>query len=117
MDWHQREVKRHSFCFLRYSFVLWAGLTYKTGKEKDTMVSLGPIVRYAEDLAPLIKVLVGENVSKLKLDDDVDIGNIKIFYMSENRDIFCSSMRGEMKDIFRKYKSDFFIFVLQKQLF
>lgn len=89
------------------TFVLRAGLTYKTGKEKDTMVSLGPIVRYAEDLAPLIKVLVGENVSRLKLDENVDVKKIKIYYMGENRDILCSSLRGEMKDMFRKYTNKF----------
>lgn len=67
------------------------------------MVGCGPIVRYAEDLTPMIKVLVGENVAKLKLDERVNIANIKVYYMTENHDIFCSTIRGEMKDIFRKY--------------
>lgn len=66
------------------------------------MVSCGPIVRYAEDLAPLIKVLTGDKCVQLKLDEKIDIGDIKIYYMCENSDIFCSSIRGEMKNAFKK---------------
>lgn len=66
------------------------------------MVSSGPIVRYAEDLAPLIKVLTGNKCAQLKLDEQIDISDIKIYYMGKNRDIFCSSIRGEMKNAFKK---------------
>lgn len=85
-------------------FNCFAGLTYRTGEEKDTMVCLGPIVRYAEDLAPLIKIMVGKNVFQLKLDDKVAVKDIKIYYMMENNDIFCSSIHGDMKNAFRRYK-------------
>lgn len=78
------------------------GLTFRTGKEKDTMVSSGPVVRYAEDLAPMIKVMVGEHATKLKLDKEVDVKNIKIYYMSDNGDILCSAIRDEMKEAFKK---------------
>lgn len=91
-----------AFYSVSFASLLLSGLTYRNGQEKDTMVSSGPIVRYAEDLAPLIKVFVGDNSTKLKLDDIIDVNTIKVYYINENRDIFCSSIRSEMKTIFHK---------------
>ena len=47
------------------------GLTRRTGLEEHTMVSAGPMCRYAQDLAPFLQVLVGNNISKLQLDVEV----------------------------------------------
>lgn len=77
-------------------------MTFRDGSEKNTMVCSGPVVRYAEDLAPMIKVFTGDKSAQLKLDEKIAIGDIKIHYMSENHDHFCSSMRGEMTAIFQK---------------
>lgn len=78
------------------------GLTFRTGKEKDTMVCAGPMTKYAVDLAPLIKVLVGDNISKLSLDEDVEVKEIKIHYMFENKDIMCSAIRSEVLQIMQR---------------
>lgn len=80
----------------------FAGLTFRTGKEGDTMVTAGPISRYACDLIPMIKVLAGDNVGKLSLDKPVDIKNIKVYYTDEKRYFLVSTIRPEMKEIFRK---------------
>lgn len=61
------------------------------------MVVAGPMTRFAGDLAPLVKVLVGPNVSQLNLDQDVDVTKISIYYMLDNNDIMCSSIRSEVK--------------------
>ncbi|CAB0012854.1 unnamed protein product [Nesidiocoris tenuis] len=45
------------------------GLTFRAGNETTTMVAAGPMSRHAEDLVPFLDVLVGENRSKLKLND------------------------------------------------
>lgn len=66
------------------------------------MVTAGPISRYASDLIPMIKVLAGNNVNKLSLDKSVDIKNIKMYYMDEKRYFLVSTIRPEMKEIFRK---------------
>lgn len=47
------------------------GLTFRTGTEGDTMVTAGPITRYAEDITPILRTLLGENQQKLKLGEKV----------------------------------------------
>lgn len=39
---------------------------------------MGPLVRNAEDLVLMMKVMAGDNVAKLRLDDPVDFKNIKV---------------------------------------
>nr|CAD7439302.1 unnamed protein product [Timema bartmani] len=48
------------------------GFTRRTGKEEQTMVTAGPMCRYAQDLAPFLKVIIGNNISKLKLDEQTN---------------------------------------------
>ena len=47
------------------------GMGFRTGKELDTMVTAGPMTRFAEDIIPILKILLGENVKKLHLDAKV----------------------------------------------
>lgn len=47
------------------------GLTKRTGLEGNTMVTAGPMCRYAQDLLPFLQVLVGNNISRLQLDAEV----------------------------------------------
>lgn len=77
-------------------------MTFRSGKEKDTMVVPGPMTRYAEDIIPVLKVLLDENASKLKLDTPVDIQNINIYYIDDPHDPTISTMREEMKECFKK---------------
>jgi fatty acid amide hydrolase 2 len=72
------------------------GLTYRTGKEKETMVVAGPMTKYSEDIIPMFKVLLGENVSKLKLDENVNLKDIKVYYVTDPKDPLVSPMREEM---------------------
>lgn len=69
------------------------------------MVTAGPISRYASDLIPMIKVLARNNVSKLSLDKPVDVKDIKVYYMDEKRYFLVSTIRPEMKEIFRRLVS------------
>nr|CAD7261016.1 unnamed protein product [Timema shepardi] len=48
------------------------GFTRRTGKEEKTMVTAGPMCRYAQDLAPFLKVMIGNNISKLNLDKQLN---------------------------------------------
>ncbi|KAK9702945.1 Amidase [Popillia japonica] len=48
----------------------------------------GPMARYAEDLKPLLKIMAGNNVQKLHLDDEVNLDNIQIFYMEDTGNCF-----------------------------
>lgn len=47
------------------------GLTFRTGEEGETMVSAGTITRFAEDITPMLKVLLGDSVKELTLDKKV----------------------------------------------
>ena len=42
-----------------------------TGGQSELMVT-GPLCRYAEDLAPVLRIMAGPNVSRLKLDSEVN---------------------------------------------
>ncbi|XP_044760652.1 fatty-acid amide hydrolase 2 [Coccinella septempunctata] len=90
------------------------GLTFRTGKEKDTMVVPGPMTRYAEDIIPLLKVLLDENASKLKLDQRVDIESINIYYIDDPLDPTISAMREEMKECLKKVVDHFETILPQK---
>ncbi|RZC34514.1 fatty-acid amide hydrolase 2 [Asbolus verrucosus] len=83
------------------------GLTFRTGKEKSTMVVAGPMTKYVDDIKPFLKVLVGENVHKLKLDEPVNIKNIKIYYVQDPKDPFVSPFRDEMKQLMTKVVNHF----------
>lgn len=47
-------------------------MTFRKGTEKHTMVSAGPLTKYAEDLTPVIKAFLGPEKSlELKIDVEV----------------------------------------------
>ncbi|XP_035728447.1 fatty-acid amide hydrolase 2-like [Vespa mandarinia] len=68
----------------------------------DSMAEAGPICKKAEDLAPFLKVLVGDKACKLKLDEPVNLKNLKIFYQSESGDIRASKVNYAMRATLRK---------------
>jgi fatty acid amide hydrolase 2 len=73
------------------------GCTLRTGKEASTMVVAGPMTRYASDLMPIFKVLAGpEKTETLALNEEVDLTSLKFYFMTENGDLRCSSLSGDM---------------------
>lgn len=49
-------------------------MTFRKGTEKHTMVSAGPLTKYAEDLTPVIKAFLGPEKSlELKIGQEVGI--------------------------------------------
>lgn len=49
-------------------------MTFRKGTEKHTIVSAGPLTKYAEDLIPTIKALLGPEKSlELKIGEEVYI--------------------------------------------
>ncbi|XP_074027592.1 fatty-acid amide hydrolase 2-A isoform X2 [Leptinotarsa decemlineata] len=83
------------------------GMTFRTGKEEQTLVVAGLLSRHADDLVPILKVLVAENANKLKLDQSVDIQKIKIFFVSKTNDFSVSPFRQEMKTILARAVNHF----------
>ncbi|XP_022916892.1 fatty-acid amide hydrolase 2-A-like [Onthophagus taurus] len=72
------------------------GLTFREGTEGPTMVVSGPMTKHAQDLLPLLKVLVGKS-DKLSLDVKVEMKKIKIFYISEIESFLSSPIGLEIK--------------------
>lgn len=63
----------------------------------SSMAEAGPMCKKAEDLIPLLKVLIGDNVSKLKLDSPVNLKNLNIFYQEGSGDLRASKVNNEMR--------------------
>lgn len=61
------------------------------------MAEVGPICKSAVDLEPLLKVLIGDNVSKVKLGTPVDVKKLNIFYQESSGDLKCSKISKSMK--------------------
>lgn len=75
------------FCYL-LGFINTKGMTFRKGTEKHTMVSAGPLTKYAEDLTPVIKAFLGPEKSlELKIDVEVwkylilNLINFLVYYL------------------------------------
>ncbi|XP_013166813.1 PREDICTED: fatty-acid amide hydrolase 2-like [Papilio xuthus] len=81
------------------------GVFFRKGDEGDTMFCLGFISRCVEDLAPLTKVIAGDKSHLLHLDKDVNIQDIKVYYMESADDRLVSPVRIEMKNAMQRVVS------------
>nr|CAD7395460.1 unnamed protein product [Timema cristinae] len=52
--------------------------------EQDTYLGIGPLCRFATDLAPTLRIISGKNAELLKLDEKVDIKKLKYYYMEDD---------------------------------
>lgn len=71
------------------------------------MVTAGVLARHAEDLIPVLKVLIGINRDKLKLSQPVVLSDVRVFYVTDPRDPLVSPFRKEMNDCLWKTVSYF----------
>jgi len=77
--------------------------TYPTIKgEREKLFGIGPMTRYACDMAPMLKVLAGTKVSKLRLDEPVDMKKLKVFYVEELGDPLAASCNADMLERLRE---------------
>lgn len=54
-----------------------------TSAEQHSFLSIGPMSRFATDLRPMLKIIAGDNASKLRLDEPIDLSRVKIFYQED----------------------------------
>lgn len=71
------------------------------------MAEVGPICKKAEDLIPLLKVLIQDKISLLNLDAEVDITQLNIFYQENSGDIRASKINYEMRTALLKVVQHF----------
>lgn len=82
-------------------------------------MAAGPICRHTEDLAPLLKVLIGQkprlqvddrlknlhmykNGPRLRLDESVNVKDLKVFYQESSGDLRASKVTKTMRATMRK---------------
>lgn len=66
---------------------------------------LGPMTRYAKDLRLVLKVISGKNASLLKLNEDVDLSKLTIYYMvdaGKETSFTIADVDDEIKDKIRE---------------
>lgn len=55
-----------------------------TDENWSRFFTIGPMSRYAEDLAPMLKVLANKNADKLRLDEKINVRDMKVYYMEDD---------------------------------
>lgn len=70
---------------------------YPTVKgEREKLLGVGPMCRYASDMKPLLKILAGERLDKLKLDEPVELSKLKVYYIEELGDPLAASCNADI---------------------
>lgn len=60
-----------------------AGMYPPVKGDREKLLGLGPMTRYACDLKPMLKVLAPTKVNELRLDEAVDLKKLKLFYIDD----------------------------------
>lgn len=63
---------------------------------REKLLGLGPMARYACDLAPMLRIMAGKNVAKLRLDEPVDLSKLKVFYVEDIGDALASRCNSDI---------------------
>ncbi|XP_055125405.1 fatty-acid amide hydrolase 2 isoform X3 [Symphalangus syndactylus] len=58
---------------------------------QELFLCTGPMCRYAEDLAPMLKVMAGPGIKRLKLDTKVHLKDLKFYWMEHDGGSFLMS--------------------------
>lgn len=78
-------------------FVVSTEGMYPTVKgEREKLLGLGPMTRYACDLAPMLKALAGPKADRLRLDEPVDLSKLRVYYVEDLGDPLASSCNADI---------------------
>lgn len=64
--------------------------------EREMLLGLGPLTRYACDLVPMLKILAGPKVDQLNLDEPVDLSKLKLYYIEDLNDPLASKCNSDI---------------------
>lgn len=78
------------------------GLFPSATPPRQKLLSVGPMCRYATDLKPMLKVMAGENAKKLKLDQNVDINKLKVYFMEGDDNPLHSPLQSDIRDVMHR---------------
>nr|CAD7454841.1 unnamed protein product [Timema tahoe] len=66
------------------------------------MFVIGPMVRYAEDLPLMMRILANENCRQLRLDEPVDLSSLKIYFLEDDSSVVTDTVQPDIKMAMRK---------------
>ncbi|KAK5641912.1 hypothetical protein RI129_010459 [Pyrocoelia pectoralis] len=72
--------------------------------KQKRMLAVGPMCRHATDMLPILKTILHKSaIDKLKLNEKVDIKDIKIYYQdSDTNSVMVSRISPDIKNLFHK---------------
>lgn len=77
-----------------------------TDPEQKSYLTIGPMSRFATDLLPMFKVMARSHIDELKLDQPVDITQLKFYYMEDDTgSLLISPVDNEIKQGIQKIVS------------
>lgn len=79
------------------------GVFPKMRREQEKLRGIGPMTRYSCDLVPMLKAMVkdGKNLSRLNLDEQVDLRRLKVYYCQDIGDPLVSKCSPDIAAGFR----------------
>lgn len=76
--------------------------------EQDRFLSIGPMCRYAADLKPMLRIIADQNAKLLKLDEPVDLKQVKFFYqLNDGGGSLVSPVDMDIRDAMEKVMAHF----------
>lgn len=71
--------------------------------EQNSFLGIGPMCRYAVDLKPVLKIIAGDKARLLRLDEPVDLDNIRYFYqVGDGGGLLVSPMDADQTEAMNK---------------
>lgn len=64
--------------------------------EREKLLGVGPMTRYACDLVPMLKIVAGPKAHKLNLDEPVDLSKLKVYYIEDIGDPMASRCNSDI---------------------
>ncbi|XP_058799094.1 fatty-acid amide hydrolase 2 [Phymastichus coffea] len=72
-------------------------------EDQEQLLALGPMCRFAQDLAPMLQVMAHKNADMLNLQIKVDVSKLKIYYMEDDGgQLLVSTVDHEIKESMRR---------------
>lgn len=76
--------------------------------EQDMFLGIGPMCRYATDLKPMLRIIADENAKKLRLDEPVDLKQVRFFYQqNDGGGLLVSPVDLDIRDAMEKVMAHF----------
>lgn len=75
------------------------GMIPNMQNDREKLIGLGPMTRYACDLKPMLKILASNNSDKLQLDKPFDLNELKIYYLFDLNDPLAAECNSDVLDI------------------